>query len=223
MVYGVKPGSPAHLAPSSVHQTGALPCTGTPRAPPPGPARPKGRAHDRTDTTRRLATLGVIAAAAIGLVAVARLTAQGAATPTNVGLYGSTDPTYDGVFRQSLAILGLHAAGKTPDPTAITWLLDQQCADGGFSSYNPAPAKGCPKYDPSAYTGGVDTNATSLALQALLATGHSKEAAKAAKVLRGRSGQGRRLAVHRRRRQLRPQLHRARDVRARRRRRRRRS
>ena len=110
--------------------------------------------------------------------------ASAAAAPKNVGLYGSSDPTYDGVFRQSLAILGLHAAGQTPDPTAVDWLLDQQCADGGFSSYNATPAKGCPAYDSSTFTGGEDTNATSLALQALLATGHSKQAAAAAKVLR---------------------------------------
>ena len=70
--------------------------------------------------------------------------ASAAAAPKNVGLYGSSDPTYDGVFRQSLAILGLHAAGQTPDPTAIDWLLDQQCADGGFSSYNADAGQGLP-------------------------------------------------------------------------------
>jgi hypothetical protein len=129
------------------------------------------------------ASAALAVTAAIGLTPFLGSPAQ-AASPANVGLYGSSDPTYDGVFRQSLAILGLHAAGKTPDPTAVSWLLDQQCADGGFSSYNPSPAKGCPKYDPAAFTGGTDTNATSLALQALLATGHSTEAAKAAKVLR---------------------------------------
>lgn len=107
-----------------------------------------------------------------------------AAGGSNVGLYGSGDPTYDGVFRQSLAILGLHAAGVAPDASAVAWLLAQQCAGGGFSSYNPNPAKGCPGYDPAKYTGGIDTNATSLALEALLATGHRAQADRAATVLR---------------------------------------
>jgi hypothetical protein len=133
---------------------------------------------------RRLAVL----TAALGLTLAGTLgatgTAHAASTPANVGLYGTTDPTYDGVFRQSLALLGLHAAGQTPDRTAVTWLLDQQCSGGGFSSYNPKPAKGCPAYDAKTFSGGIDTNATSLALQALIATGHSAQAVKAAKALR---------------------------------------
>ena len=134
--------------------------------------------------SRVLATALPLAVAATAALGMGLGPASAAAAPTNVGLYGSSDPTYDGVFRQSLAILGLHAAGQTPDPSAVGWLLDQQCADGGFSSYNATPAKGCPAYDSSTFTGGEDTNATSLALQALLATGHTKQAANAAKVLR---------------------------------------
>ncbi len=129
-------------------------------------------------TALAVAALAVTAALGVGLGP-----ASAAAAPKNVGLYGSSAPTYDGVFRQSLAILGLHAAGQTPDPTAVDWLLDQQCADGAFSSYNPTPAKDCPPLT-STFTGGEDTNATSLALQALLVTGHAKQAGAAAKALR---------------------------------------
>ena len=135
--------------------------------------------------TRRLATLGVIAAAAIGLTPFLGTPAQGAATPTNVGLYGSTDPTYDGVFRQSLAILGLHAAGKTPDPTAINWLLDQQCADGGFSVVQPNARQGMSEVRPLGIHRWRRHQRDLPGLAGAPRDGPLKEAAKAAKVLRG--------------------------------------
>ena len=103
-----------------------------------------------------------------------------------VGLYGTTDPTYDGVYRQSLAILGLKAAGRTPAPEAVQWLLNQQCADGGFSSYKSTVA--CPAFDSVAFTGGRDSNATAMAVSALewIGTPASIAAAtKAATYLRG--------------------------------------
>ena len=103
-----------------------------------------------------------------------------------VGLYGTTDPTYDGVYRQSLAILGLEAAGRTPAPEAVQWLLNQQCADGGFSSYKSTVA--CPAFDSVAFTGGRDSNATAMAVSALewIGTPASIAAAtKAATYLRG--------------------------------------
>src|SRR5262249_20091860 len=57
---------------------------------------------------------------------------------------GGQDPTFDGVYRQSLALLALAAAGTAPAPTAGTWLLTQQCADGGVRGFrarlpNPSP------------------------------------------------------------------------------------
>ena len=103
-----------------------------------------------------------------------------------VGLYGTSDPTYDGVYRQSLAILGLEAAGRTPAPEAVQWLLNQQCADGGFSSYKSTVA--CPAFDSVAFTGGRDSNATAMAVSALewIGTPASIAAAtKAATYLRG--------------------------------------
>jgi hypothetical protein len=93
------------------------------------------------------------------------------------GLYGSTDPTFDGVFRQAVALIGLVAAGATPPQAAIDWLLAQQCepgagdpqADGGFGAYRD-PADPCVAPDPANYAG-PDTDSTSLAVLALTSLG----------------------------------------------------
>ncbi|MFG3505858.1 prenyltransferase/squalene oxidase repeat-containing protein [Streptomyces sp. NPDC047821] len=77
------------------------------------------------------------------------------------GLYGTKDPTYDGVWRQSLAFMAQQVAGVEPSRTAVDWLLKQQCDSGGFASYRPAPATTC---TPSTL---LDTNATAVAVQAL--------------------------------------------------------
>ncbi|GAA2432260.1 prenyltransferase/squalene oxidase repeat-containing protein [Streptomyces lavendulocolor] len=77
------------------------------------------------------------------------------------GLYGTKDPTYDGVWRQSLAFMAQQVAGVEPNRKAVDWLLDQQCDSGGFASYRPDPAKTC---DPKTL---LDTNATAVAVQAL--------------------------------------------------------
>ncbi|MFE1799066.1 prenyltransferase/squalene oxidase repeat-containing protein [Streptomyces sp. NPDC059517] len=79
------------------------------------------------------------------------------------GLYGSTDPTYDGVWRQSLALLAQHTVDVRPAAKAVDWLTGQQCADGGFAAYRADPATKC-----DAKTQ-VDTNSTGAALQALTA------------------------------------------------------
>ncbi|MFJ2262717.1 prenyltransferase/squalene oxidase repeat-containing protein [Streptomyces sp. NPDC087844] len=78
-------------------------------------------------------------------------------------LYGSTDPTYDGVWRQSLALLAQHTVGVKPAAKAVDWLTGQQCANGGFAAYRADPATKC-----DAKTQ-VDTNSTGAALQALAA------------------------------------------------------
>lgn len=107
---------------------------------------------------RRAATL-----AAAALLAALTVPAARAATPP-AGLYGSGDPTYDGVWRQSYALLALHTEGVTPAAAAVDWLAGQQCADGGFPSFRADPAKACaPKAE--------DTNATGIAVQALAALG----------------------------------------------------
>ncbi|MEU7242400.1 prenyltransferase/squalene oxidase repeat-containing protein [Streptomyces sparsogenes] len=81
------------------------------------------------------------------------------------GLYGSKDPRFDGVWRQSLALLAQDAVGVTPAKSAIDWLAGQQCEDGGFAGYRADPAKAC---DPKK---GEFTDATAAAVQALAAVG----------------------------------------------------
>jgi hypothetical protein len=93
------------------------------------------------------------------------------------GLYGGTDPTFDGVFRQSVALLGLIAVGVAPPDDAVAWLTSQQCtpgngapaADGGFTAYRD-PAVPCTAPDAATYSG-PDTDSTALAIQALTAVG----------------------------------------------------
>ncbi|MET9803985.1 prenyltransferase/squalene oxidase repeat-containing protein [Streptomyces sp. NPDC006368] len=77
------------------------------------------------------------------------------------GLYGKKDPTYDGVWRQSLAFMAQETSDVEPAGKAVDWLLGQQCDGGGFASYRPDPAKPC---DPATV---LDTNATAVAVQAL--------------------------------------------------------
>jgi hypothetical protein len=75
---------------------------------------------------------------------------------------------YSNTIGQSLAIVGLTRAGQS-DASAVSFLAKQQCADGGFRM----------SFTGSACTG--DTDATSLAVQALSAAGgHQAEIAKAA-------------------------------------------
>jgi hypothetical protein len=85
------------------------------------------------------------------------------AIPT--GLYGSTDPTYDGVWRQSLALLALDTVGEKPGAGAVEWLVGQQCASGAFAAYRADATARC-----DAGTA-VDTNSTAAAVQALAAVG----------------------------------------------------
>ncbi|MGY0062258.1 prenyltransferase/squalene oxidase repeat-containing protein [Streptomyces sp. LZ34] len=81
------------------------------------------------------------------------------------GLYGTKDPKFDGVWRQSLALLAQDAVGVTPARSAIDWLAGQQCEDGGFAAYRADAATPC---DPKK---GEFTDATAAAVQALAAVG----------------------------------------------------
>ena len=122
----------------------------------------------------RVAALFAVFIAGASVIAIPTDSAQAAGPPsTDIGLYGSTDPTYDGVYRQSLAILGLTSAGQAPDERAVAWLLAQQCADGAFTAYRADIAAPC---DPKA----EDENATALAVQALVALGKPTTTAVAA-------------------------------------------
>ncbi|MFJ7585867.1 prenyltransferase/squalene oxidase repeat-containing protein [Streptomyces sp. NPDC097617] len=81
------------------------------------------------------------------------------------GLYGKNDPTYDGVWRQSFALLAQHTVGVKPSLKSMVWLVGQQCQNGGFTSFRANPAVEC-----DAKTM-YDTNATAAAVQALQALG----------------------------------------------------
>ncbi|MEY9990949.1 hypothetical protein ABIE67_002981 [Streptomyces sp. V4I8] len=95
------------------------------------------------------------------------------------GLYGTADPTYDGVWRQSLALIAQRRVDVRPAATAIDWLVGQQCANGAFAAFRAEPAKAC-----DAKTM-VDTNSTAAAVQALAAVGgHDTEIGRAKTWLR---------------------------------------
>ncbi|CAL9443665.1 hypothetical protein SUDANB176_02298 [Streptomyces sp. enrichment culture] len=111
-------------------------------------------------------------AAVLAAVAVIGAAAPAAADPSPApspalpsALYGDGDPQYDGVWRQSLALLAQHTVGVEPPEAAVDWLTGQQCADGSFAPYRADTAKAC-----DAETA-VDTNQTAAAVQALAALG----------------------------------------------------
>ena len=112
-----------------------------------------------------------VVAAATSLAAIAAVTlttaGSGQAASSDAGLYGAADPTYDGVFRQSLAIMGQAVQGITPPGSAVSWLLDQQCADGSFQAYRADTSQPCSAPDPADYTG-PDINSTAMAMQAFM-------------------------------------------------------
>lgn len=102
-----------------------------------------------------------------GVDLVARL--QGIQRPD--GLFGlaAIDPTFDGVFRQSLSLLALHAVG-IDNAQGLAWLENQQCPDGAFVSYRADTTVPCPPLDLVTYTG-PDTNSTALAALTMHALG----------------------------------------------------
>jgi hypothetical protein len=88
----------------------------------------------------------------------------------NVGLFGVQDPTYDGAYRQGLALAALAAVGvkkKSEVGTAIEWLQHQQCANGGWEAYRSSTTA-CTPSNPNTYSG-PDTNSTALAIEGLSA------------------------------------------------------
>ncbi|MFJ8307933.1 MULTISPECIES: prenyltransferase/squalene oxidase repeat-containing protein [unclassified Streptomyces] len=123
-------------------------------------------------TVRRCAAALAAATAVLGGTAPAAL-ADGTPPPATVppGLYGTKDPQYDGVFRQSLAFLAQQKADVQPAAQAVAWLTGQQCADGSFMSFRADTAKACDATKP-------DTNATAAAVQALVAIGGHADAVK---------------------------------------------
>ncbi|MET8678215.1 prenyltransferase/squalene oxidase repeat-containing protein [Streptomyces sp. NPDC004647] len=118
------------------------------------------------------AVLCVTAAPAVAAPAVPAADSPSPKTSAELpsGLYGTKDPTYDGVWRQSLALLAQDTAGVTPAKKAVNWLAGQQCTSGGFAPYRADAAEKCDAKTP------VDSNATAAAVQALAALGGHSEA-----------------------------------------------
>lgn len=104
----------------------------------------------------------------------ANLVTRLVATQRPDGLFGSSDPTFDGAFRQGLALLALHAAGVA-NSSGVTWLEGQQCADGSWTAFRADTTVPCPPVDPNAFTG-PDTNSTALAVLGLHAQGVTTQA-----------------------------------------------
>ncbi len=115
-----------------------------------------------------------------GFDLVARLEATIRTTGPDVGLFGVQSPTYDGAFRQGLALSALSLVSPKPasiDPgagsiaslPAVAWLFSQQCADGSWMPYRANLATPC-AFDPITYSS-PDTNSTALAVLGVHAVG----------------------------------------------------
>jgi len=124
-------------------------------------------------------TTAVLVASTTALLLGSSLTpASATSAPVQPGLFGAQDPTYDGVFRQSLGLLAYSAVGQSPPADAVAWLLGQQCTDGGFQAFRAVTSDPCQTSDPLAYSG-EDTNATGIAAAALRAVGQTAAADRA--------------------------------------------
>ncbi|MFE9455635.1 prenyltransferase/squalene oxidase repeat-containing protein [Streptomyces californicus] len=115
-----------------------------------------------------LATTAVLLGAAAPAAVAAPSPSPSAELPA--GLYGTTDPTYDGVWRQSLAFLAQKIEFATPSTQAVDWLAGQQCDSGAFTSYRDAS-------EPCDSSTVMDTNATAVAVQALVEINQRREEA----------------------------------------------
>lgn len=109
-------------------------------------------------------------------------TAAQAAPVRDSGLFGSADPTYDGAFRQSMAIIGLRSATAPVPAAASAWLAAQQCAGGAFQAYRADTSAPCSPPDPAAFSG-PDSNSTALAAMALRSVGRNAAAQRAVTAL----------------------------------------
>jgi hypothetical protein len=127
-----------------------------------------------TARSGRIAGVTAVAAAIAmtGAVVVAPSAASAATStdPARVGLFGSQDPTYDGVYRQSLSLIVLDAADANVPTPAVKWLKRQQCGNGSFTSF---------RSDLDAACGPKDSNATALAVIAFKRIGERKHARQA--------------------------------------------
>ena len=129
---------------------------------------------------KRPITRTITAVAGISLASISIISPAMAASP-DAGLFGSMDPTYDGVFRQSVAVLALAPLNKVP-AESVSWLKSQQCLDGSFEEYRKTIRTACAAPDPAKFTG-ADSNATALAVMALRAVKENAAADKAISAL----------------------------------------
>ncbi|MEW1659361.1 prenyltransferase/squalene oxidase repeat-containing protein [Streptomyces sp. NPDC093707] len=143
------------------------------------PQAPAPQPHPAAAPRPRRAATALAAMASAAVLATAAAPAAYAAGPAAgkqlpKGLYGSKDPQYDGVWRQSTALLAQHTVGVRPAASAVDWLAGQQCADGAFTAYRADPGTACE-------AGTLrDTNQTAAAVQALAAVGGHGEAVRKA-------------------------------------------
>lgn len=103
----------------------------------------------------------------------ARLLATVRTSGSDRGLVGTADPTYNGAFRQGLALAALSTTTQATNRRvglAISWLKRQQCTNGLWTAYRSDTRVPCPAADPATFQG-PDTNSTSLAVQGLHAYG----------------------------------------------------
>ncbi|KOG87658.1 prenyltransferase/squalene oxidase repeat-containing protein [Streptomyces varsoviensis] len=106
-----------------------------------------------------------LATAALLSAAAAPAAFADSPSPAAPGLYGTTNPQFDGVFRQSLAFIAQDSVGVTPATSAVDWLAGQQCADGGFAGYRADTGTACDAKK------GEFTDATAAAVQGLATVG----------------------------------------------------
>lgn len=136
------------------------------------PRSPAGRGTRRIMNVRRSAA--VLAAVAVFGSAAAPAAFADTASPSPSaklpsGLYGDADPKFDGVFRQSYALLAQDSAGVKPADKAVDWLTGQSCASGGYAAYRADAGEPCDSKTM------FDSNATAAAVQALAALGGQKK------------------------------------------------
>lgn len=101
-------------------------------------------------------------------------------TAAEVGLYKSydsdvadgSDDAYNSTVNQSLAMIALSGTPTPPSRTAVSWLVGQQCRDGGYQT--------AIRTDPATACTAEDADSTSLATQALAANGSPTAAGNAA-------------------------------------------
>lgn len=121
-------------------------------------------------TVRRSAAALATTAVLLGAAAPSAVAAPSPSPSVELpaGLYGTTDPAYDGVWRQSLAFLAQKIEYVTPSTRAVDWLVGQQCDSGAFTSYRDAS-------QPCDSSTVMDTNATAVAVQALVEIDQHRE------------------------------------------------